>query len=1273
LARGGRAAAEVAEGIIAKAAKKVMPEVAEDAVRAGAREGAQAAAREGAQAAGREGAQTAAREGAQAAARTGARETAESGAETTTRAAARTATRDPIDVASGEVLLHEVDVRLPGVLPLVLDRTHVSSYRTGRWFGLTWSSTLDQRLEVDAAGSCLVSTEGMVLTYPVPMFGESALPDRGPRWPLVSGADGYTVTDPQAGRTLHFAPQPNAAPPGGRAMVLPLAAITDRSGHRIDLIYDSEGALTEVRHSGGYRIGVETAGGRITGLRLLTAGARGDGDGPPVLAQYGYDDGGRLVEMTGSSGQVTRYEYDRAGRLTRWVDATGGWYAYTYDEQGRCVRGDGPDGRLRTTLDYRDQVTVVTDSLGNQTTYQLDERGKIVSETNPLGATTWSAWDYHGQLLSRTDPLGRATRYSYDEHGNLTAVIRPDGARGSVVYNDLDLPVELTEPGGAGWRQAYDERGNLTSVTDPTGAVTTYGYDHRGCLTAVTDPLGGVTRVDANAAGLPVAVTDPLENTTRHIRDAFGRIVSTADPLGGVNRFGWTIEGKPEWAVRPDGVTERWTYDAEGNLLSYVDPAGQTVRMEISYFGVPATMTWPGGERIQFAYDTEMRLVSVTNPQGLVWRYEYDAAGNLANEIDFNGRVTSCGYDAAGQLVRCTNGAGETNQYRYDALGNVVEKRSGETVTTFAYDAASRLVHALNADADLRFQRNPRGQVIAEICNGRVLASMYDPLGRRTRRRTPSGAEAVWHFDPASRPVVLETAGQTLRFAYDAAGREVRRHIGAGAVLDQHWDAHHRLAGQSLWGAPRPATIGPRNVQARMVQHRAYSYAPDGNLIGLDDQVLGTSRFDLDTAGRVTGVRASGWTERYAYDSAGNITYAEWPTSPHQPSDEDAAGPREYSGTLITRAGNVRYEYDAQGRVAIRQHKRLSSKPLTWRYFWDADDRLTGVVTPDGRQWRYRYDPLGRRIAKQRLTPEGRYVVEQVDFAWDEFVLAEQTHTVWRPSAPPQTRTITWEHEPGGFRPVTQTERAPLPDAPQQWIDERFYAIVTDLVGSPAELVDADGNVGWHFRATLWGAPQAEWTGGAYCPLRFPGQYFDAETGLHYNFHRYYDPAAGRYQSSDPVGLTAGPNNYSYVQNPLNTFDLLGLGGCKITVYRKQTGHPQSQRLSVDANGNVTLQGRGKLYVNMSDEISHSRNFRRGEGEIVAFDVPASFRDYVRDIAVPQRNPGDFSPAEWKEMLRISPEISDPTKSADLYGIPSSMFGELRDAIIPGSGRVLPG
>ncbi len=722
-------------------------------------------------------------------------------------------------------------------------------------------------------------------------------------------------------------------------------------------------------------------------------------------------------------------------------------------------------------------------------------------------------------------------------------------------WNDLRLPVTLVEPDGARWERTYDDRGNLTAVVDPVGARTGFAYDDRGRLTTVTDALGQTRRVVTDAAGLPVAVTDPLGTVTSCERDGFGRVVAVTDPVGGVTRFGWTVEGKPVSRTLPDGAVERWSYDGEGNLVEHVDAAGLVTRTEVTHFDLPAVRTGPDGARLAFVYDTELRLVAVTNPQGLVWRYDYDPAGNLVRETDFNGRVLAYVHDGAGQVVERVNGAGESVRFTRDPLGNVTETRSADGVTTFAYDAVGRVVRATNSDADCVFKRDPLGRVLAETCNGRTVSSTFDVLGRRVRRVTPSGADSRWEYDPNDLPLSLHTAGRTVRFVHDAAGREVTRSLDSGVVLGQAWDANHRLLSQNV-------TAG----HARVLQRRDYSYSPDGYVTEIDDMLAGLRRFDLDPARRVTAVHGSDWSERYVYDAAGNIIDASWPVPAQRDGrdggDHAAQGGREYAGTLIRRAGRVRYEHDGQGRVTLRQHKRLSGKPRTWRYSWDADDRLTGVTTPDGQRWRYRYDPFGRRIAKQHLSGDGTgdagEVVERIDFAWDGVVLAEQRHVAGDDPAP---RVTTWNWEPGGFRPLTQSERRPSETAmggktgdddtaadhdsdEQAWFDARFHAIVTDLVGTPTELVDPAGELAWQVRTTLWGVSPPPVGQDVDCPLRFPGQYHDPETGANYNYHRYYDPEMGRYESNDPLELQGGFNPPCYVPNPITWLDPFGLAPC---------------------------------------------------------------------------------------------------------------------------------
>ncbi|WP_405858120.1 DUF6531 domain-containing protein [Streptomyces sp. NBC_01515] len=1057
---------------------------------------------------------------------------------------------EPIDVATGAMLMTATDLALPGSLPLEFTRTHLSSYRGGVRFGPTWISTLDECLQIDGEGVVFAAADGMRLVYPVPEPGVPTMPVKGVRWPLEWDGkpdSAMTVTDPATGVVRTFA-APVPSPTFG-VFHLALDSWSDRNGTRVDVERDDRGVPFGLRHSGGYYVAVDTTGPRITALRLLDEPpSRYGPDGPvgegTVVMRYGYDGAGNLIEVVNSSGEPLRFAYDTEGRVTKWTDRNGTWFAYVYDERGRVVRTEGVDGILSGTLTYDDaaRTTTYTDSQGRLSTHRHNTEGLVEEETDPLGNVTRTRWDEHGaRPVSVTDPLGHTTRYGYDDAGNLTELTLPDGSLTRAEYDALGLPTEVVEPGGAVWRHTYDERGNPLATVDPTGAETRYAHDASGRPTSVTNALGHTRTVAYDGAGLPVSLTDELGHTTSIRRDSLGRITAITDPLGHTTRMGWTPEGKPSWRELADGARESWAWDAEGNLLVHTDAAGNVTRHSSTHFDVPASRTDPDGARYEFAYDTELRLTGVTNPQGRTWSYTYDEAGRLTAETDFNGRTLTYAHDAAGRLNRRTNGAGQSLCFTRGPLGRVVEQRdeaSGD-ISTYAYDADGRLIRASNKDAEVVVRRDPLGRVASETVNGRTTTFEYDALGQRTRRVTPFGLVSDWTYDPAGRATGLRTAGRELTLSYDAAGRETERHVGDAVTLTQNWSAAGRLTTQTVASPSATAEAD------RLLQHRTYAYRADGYLTEIRELTSGTRHFVLDGMGRVTGVHAHGWTETYAYDPAGNIVSAQAP-------GHGSPGEREFDGTLVRSAGRTTYEHDTQGRLVGKRLKLLDGRTRAWSYDWNAEDRLTEVVTPEGSRWCYAYDPFGRRISKHRVRDDGTGT-DRVDFFWDDSRLAEQTG--------PDGRAITWDYAPDTDRPLTQTDHRPtalrpgasflarLAEETTAGDDTRFHVIITDPVGTPAELITPDGRVAWQRRTSVWGTglpsvPDDEVP--VDCPLRFPGQYADSETGLHYNVFRYFDPETGGFISADPLGLDPHPNHYAYASNPFAWLDPLGLACKKI-------------------------------------------------------------------------------------------------------------------------------
>jgi RHS repeat-associated protein len=301
----------------------------------------------------------------------------------------------------------------------------------------------------------------------------------------------------------------------------------------------------------------------------------------------------------------------------------------------------------------------------------------------------------------------------------------------------------------------------------------------------------------------------------------------------------------------------------------------------------------------------------------------------------------------------------------------------------------------------------------------------------------------------------------------------------------------------------------------RLIQHQAglrgnaallgrrYGYDATGKLNAVDDLRQGASRYLYDPADRL--LQVEGLTpERFVHDPAGNLIGM----------NEDRGGLVE--GDRLVLLGDRHFSYDAAGNLS--EERRGKAGRLVSRYAYDSDNRLIRAETPDGVS-QYRYDPLGRRIAK--VTPEG-----ETHFVYDGARLLQETRA---------ERCRTYLFEPGSFRPLACIDRQ------GSGAESAVYYYHLDHLGTPRELTDAAGKIVWSARYRAYGSLALADVDEIDNPLRFQGQYFDAETGLHYNLNRYYDPQAGRFIHQDPIGLAGGVNLFQYAVNPVNWIDPLGL------------------------------------------------------------------------------------------------------------------------------------
>jgi RHS repeat-associated protein len=181
------------------------------------------------------------------------------------------------------------------------------------------------------------------------------------------------------------------------------------------------------------------------------------------------------------------------------------------------------------------------------------------------------------------------------------------------------------------------------------------------------------------------------------------------------------------------------------------------------------------------------------------------------------------------------------------------------------------------------------------------------------------------------------------------------------------------------------------------------------------------------------------------------------------------------------------------------------------------------VILPSGQVATYSYDPFGRRIKKQLGNDATWYVYA------DEGLVGEYSDSGsmqkiygWMPDG-------LWGTDPLYMLDGSGT-----------------YFYHNDHLGTPRRLTDATtGAVVWSAGYAAFGAATIDPLSTVENNLRFPGQYFDAETSLHYNWNRTYDPGTGRYTQVDPIGFAGGDLNvYRYVENgPLSFIDPLGLEG----------------------------------------------------------------------------------------------------------------------------------
>ncbi|EAA3799175.1 RHS repeat protein, partial [Salmonella enterica subsp. enterica] len=328
-----------------------------------------------------------------------------------------------------------------------------------------------------------------------------------------------------------------------------------------------------------------------------------------------------------------------------------------------------------------------------------------------------------------------------------------------------------------------------------------------------------------------------------------------------------------------------------------------------------------------------------------------------------------------------------------------------------------------------------------------------------------------------------------------------------GLTLSRTYDQDYRLTQQS---------VGPWQAN--------YGYDANSNIESLQSGLFGDLFYSYDELDRLTQEEQANLRQQYTYDAVGNRTSKAVTHLGSTPTSTTTTLGYATNSNRLTQIGSQAVTSDAAGNLT----KDRASRELQY----DAQGRLARVKIGNDIVAEYRYNALGQRTHKITSIavvtflygPDGQLLGEtRYNSAGTK--LSSQYY-LWLDSMPIGGQALSYS--PNGSVSNRTT----------------FY-LHADHLNSPRLATNQAGQEIWRWKSDAFGEGAASVVQGSGIDainLRFPGQYYDFESGLHYNYFRDYDPQTGRYVESDPIGLAGGLNTFGYATgNPIKYADFLGL------------------------------------------------------------------------------------------------------------------------------------
>ncbi len=999
----------------------------------------------------------------------------------------------PVSMVTGEELLTLVDGSLDGILPFEWTRLYrTSAVERDCGLGFGWSHSLAHRLSVVGDSVVWTDHENRSIALPLPSSSRPAITNSLAEAAIYLGDKPEELVLAQASRFYHFV---NGS----------LTAISDAYGNRLRISRDVLGRIERVDNGAGRSLFLRYSADRIVAVEYQIHRAKGYEPYVWVTEQnvvsYAYDELGRLVSATNAVGESEVYRYDEQHVILERGLAGGASFFWEWERSGkaaRCVRHWASFSQMDTRYVWDDNGRVtVFNADGSQEVYVHDQRARLVQRVDPDGAEHFKSYDDNGRLTVEQDPLGAVTAYQYDDAGRLVAVFPGDDE--PTAYEHDSGFVRVVRRGEAIWKYERNDQGDITRKIDPEGQFTDYTYNKHGQLIGVWYPDNSSQRLVWNERGQLIEEQLPNGGIKRYRYDDIGRQVAREDEHGALTQYQWDGVGRLVRVILPGGACREYGYNPYGKITAERDELGRVTRYEYADgLHLISRRINADGTQVKYRYDnTRLLLTEIENEVGETYQLDYHPNGLIQQEIGFDGQRTAYVYDLNGNLQEKTehgdDGSQLVTRYERDFAGRLVRKTlpDGKSVD-YAYDRQGNLLSVDDSHWFLAYEYDQQNRLTAEHQGWGTLRYGYDACGQLQKLRLPDNNRVVFNHAKGGHLATVKLNGEILTSHLFKSGQEHQRQQGQ-LLSHYHYDDQQRLHAHAV------------TQQNHYLFQRQYDYDKSSNLTRLLDTRKGEHHYHYDPLNRLTRAdHSQDLQERFGHDPASNLLM------------QDRPGPDIVAGNRLLMQGDYHYDYDAFGNL-IRE-RRGKGHSLVTEYRYDCQHRLVEVTNPNGQIASYRYDPFGRRISKT-------VDIITTEFFWQGDKLIAEHH---------KDKHRSYIYEPDSFRPMVMLEGfGPKATKP--------YHYQLDHLGTPQELTTPEGEIVWsaHYRA--YGEISRLDIGKMDNPIRFQGQYFDQESCLHYNRHRYYNPDIGRYLTPDPVKVAGGINAYQYVPNPTGWVDPLGL------------------------------------------------------------------------------------------------------------------------------------